>query len=234
MVLADRSVARTCERASASERAAATAAWPGNADVPAAIVAGSYLAGSLPWSQLAARRRGVDLRRFGTGTVSGTALYRVAGFAPLAIAGSLDVAKGAVGPLIGDATAARLVGGRGCAAAVAGHNWSPFLGFAGGRGVAPALGGLLAGAPAGAAVLLGGLVAGRLRKQTGLGCFAAYVALVPAVRRLHGTRAALLAGAVLAPLLVKRILGNRPPEAWDRRTVVSRMIFDRDPGESSE
>jgi glycerol-3-phosphate acyltransferase PlsY len=197
-----------------------------------AIVAGSYLAGSLPWSQLAARRRGVDLRRFGTGTVSGTALYRVAGFAPLAVAGSLDVAKGAVGPLAATSRRPGLAAAA-ASAAVAGHNWSPFLGFAGGRGVAPALGGLLAGAPAGAAVLLGGLVAGRLRKQTGLGCFAAYVALVPAVRRLHGRSAAVLAGAVMAPLLVKRILGNRPPEVWDRRTVISRMIFDRDPGEIS-
>jgi glycerol-3-phosphate acyltransferase PlsY len=198
----------------------------------AAIVGGSYLAGSLPWSQVAARRRGVDLRWFGTGTVSGTALYRVAGFAPLAIAGSLDVAKGAVGPLAATPRRPALAAAA-ASAAVAGHNWSPFLGFAGGRGVAPALGGLLACAPAGAAVLLGGLVAGRLRRQTGLGCFAAYVALVPAVRRLHGTGAAVLAGAVVAPLLVKRILGNRPPEAWDRRTVISRMIFDRDPGESS-
>jgi glycerol-3-phosphate acyltransferase PlsY len=197
-----------------------------------AIVAGSYLAGSVPWSQLAARRRGVDLRRFGTGTVSGTALYRVAGFAPLAVAGSLDVAKGAVGPLAATSRRPRLAAAA-ASAAVAGHNWSPFLGFAGGRGVAPALGGLLAGAPAGAAVLLGGLVAGRSRKQTGLGCFAAYIALVPAVRRLHGRNAAVLAGAVVAPLLVKRLLGNRPPEVWDRRTVVSRMIFDRDPGESS-
>ena len=198
-----------------------------------AVVAGSYVAGSLPWSQLGARRRGVDLRRFGSGTVSGTALYRVAGFAPLAVAGSLDVAKGAVGPLIATPRRPGLAAAA-ASAAVAGHNWSPFLGFAGGRGVAPALGGLLAGAPAGAGVLLGGLVAGRLRKQTGLGCFVAYVALIPAVLRNHGRSAALLAAAVVAPLLAKRLLGNRPPEAWDRRTVVSRMIFDRDPGESSE
>ena len=34
--------------------------------------------------------------------------------------------------------------------------------------------------------LLGGLVAGRLSRQTGLGCFVAYVALVPIVRRVHG------------------------------------------------
>ena len=196
---------------------------------PAAIVAGSYLAGSLPWSQLAARHRGVDLRSVGSGTVSGTALYHVAGFAPLAVTGSLDVAKGAFGPLA--ATAARpALSAFSAGAAVAGHNWSPFLRGAGGRGVAPALGGLLAAAPAGAAVLLGGLVAGRLSRQTGLGCFVAYVALVPIVRRVHGARASFVAAGVLAPLLAKRIAGNRQPPAWDRRTVVSRLMFDRDPG----
>ena len=193
------------------------------------IVAGSYVAGSLSWSQVAARRRGVDLRSVGSGTVSGTALYRVAGFAPLAVAGSLDVAKGAIGPLA--ATRARpRVSALAAAAAVAGHNWSLFLRGAGGRGVAPALGSLLAGAPAGAAVLVGGLVAGRLSRQTGLGCFAAYLALVPVARRVHGTAAGLVATAVLVPLLAKRIAGNRPPAGWDARTIASRLLFDDDPG----
>ncbi|MBM3693235.1 MAG: hypothetical protein FJW77_08100 [Actinobacteria bacterium] len=36
----------------------------------------------------------------GNGTVSGTALYRVAGFPALSVAGILDVAKGAVGPVL--------------------------------------------------------------------------------------------------------------------------------------
>jgi acyl phosphate:glycerol-3-phosphate acyltransferase len=198
---------------------------------PAAVVAGSYLLGSVPWAQLAARQRGVDLRAVGSGTVSGTALYRVAGFAPLAVAGSLDVAKGAFGPLA--ATPAQPgLSALAVSAAVAGHNWSPFLRGAGGRGVAPALGGLLAAAPAGAAVLLGGLVAGRLSRQTGLGCFVAYVALVPVVRRVHGTRASFVAVGALFPLLAKRIAGNRQPAAWAGRTVVARLLFDRDPGEA--
>jgi acyl phosphate:glycerol-3-phosphate acyltransferase len=195
---------------------------------PTAILAGSYLAGSVPWSQLAARRRGVDLRAVGSGTVSGTALYGVAGFAPLAAAGSLDVAKGAVVPLI--ATQSRPgLSALATSAAVAGHNWSPFLGGAGGRGVAPALGGLLAGAPVGAAVVAAGLAAGRLTRQTGLGCFVAYVALVPIVHRVHGRKAALLAASVLAPVLAKRIAGNGRPTAWDRRTLLSRLLLDRDP-----
>ena len=47
----------------------------------------AYLLGAIPFSNLFARRlRGIDLRDEGTGTVSGTGLYRVAGFGPLALA----------------------------------------------------------------------------------------------------------------------------------------------------
>ncbi|MGA7271454.1 MAG: glycerol-3-phosphate acyltransferase, partial [Acidimicrobiia bacterium] len=63
------------------------------------VMALSYLVGSIPFSGLVARLlRGVDLRDYGTGTVSGTGLYRVAGFGPLVVGGVLDVAKGSVGP----------------------------------------------------------------------------------------------------------------------------------------
>jgi glycerol-3-phosphate acyltransferase PlsY len=192
------------------------------------LVAVSYLAGAVPWSQIAARRRGVDLRAVDDGTVSGTGLYRVAGFVPLAVAGSLDVAKGALGPAVA-APARPGLAATSAAAAVAGHNWSIFLRGAGGRGISPALGALTAGAPAGAGVLLGGLAAGRVSRQTGLGCFLAYLALVPVTRRYHGWRGALLAAAVLVPLLAKRIAGNRPPPAWDARTVIHRLLLDCDP-----
>ncbi|MGH9113334.1 MAG: hypothetical protein ACRDZN_13730, partial [Acidimicrobiales bacterium] len=59
---------------------------------PAATVLGlAWLAGSIPFSNLAARARvGVDLREVGGGTVSGTALHEVAGFGPLAVAGVCD------------------------------------------------------------------------------------------------------------------------------------------------
>src|SRR5262245_65557688 len=108
----------------------------------AAILLLSFAAGAIPFSYLAGRRaRGVDLRRVGSGTVSGTSLYRVAGFGPLAVAGVCDVAKGAVAVLIaGDHVALAAVCG---GLAVAGHNWSPFLRGSGGRGISPALGALL-------------------------------------------------------------------------------------------
>src|SRR4249919_1547143 len=90
-----------------------------------------FLAGAVPSSNLAAHRLcGSTCAGVGTGTISGTALYQVAGFGPLAVAGLAGVAKGAVGPL--------LVGRRrpaaaalACGLAVAGHDWSPLLGGAG-------------------------------------------------------------------------------------------------------
>jgi glycerol-3-phosphate acyltransferase PlsY len=62
--------------------------------IPAPMVVGAaFLAGSVPFSNIAARARaGVDLRDVGGGTVSGTALHQVTGFGPLAVAGACDVA----------------------------------------------------------------------------------------------------------------------------------------------
>jgi glycerol-3-phosphate acyltransferase PlsY len=171
----------------------------------------------------------VDLRSVGTGTVSGTALHEVAGFGPLAAAGVLEVAKGAVGPLLAGRERPVLAAAAG-GLAVAGHNWSPFLRGAGGRGISPATGAMLATAPAGAAVLLGGMAAGKLVKQTAAGSLLADLVVVPLVHRVHGRRAALAAASVVAMIIAKRATGNAPlPSNGDRwRVLRNRMLFDRD------
>jgi glycerol-3-phosphate acyltransferase PlsY len=195
----------------------------------AAAVAAGWLAGSVPFSNIAARRKtGVDLRSVGSGTVSGTGLYEVAGFGPLAVAGALDVAKGAVGPLLAPKQrpgAVALAAG----ATVAGHDWSPFLDGAGGRGISPAIGALLATAPTGAVVLLGGLAVGRVVHATGLASFVADVALIPVAATAHGRRGALVAAAVLVPIIAKRLAGNSPPVGgWRIEVLRNRLLFDRD------
>ena len=112
-----------------------------------AVLPIAFAAGAVPFSGLAARLiAGVDLRRRGSGTVSGTGLYEVSGFGPLAIAGSLDVAKGSLGPLLAGRQRPVLAA-LATAAAISGHNWSPLLGGAGGRGISPALGATLIVAP---------------------------------------------------------------------------------------
>ena len=150
------------------------------------VVGAAWLAGSVPFSNLAARRRAdVDLRDVGTGTVSGTALYEVAGFGPLAVAGACDVAKGFVGPLLAGRDRP-VLGAVAATAGVAGHNWSPWLRGAGGRGLSVAFGAFLPLAWPGTVVLALGLAGGRLRQQSGLGTFLGAALVVPVVARTHG------------------------------------------------
>jgi acyl phosphate:glycerol-3-phosphate acyltransferase len=195
-----------------------------------AVLCVSFAAGAVPFSGLAARLvAGVDLRTRGSGTVSGTGLYEVSGFGPLAVAGSLDVAKGMVGPVLagrGRPTLAAVAAG----AAIAGHNWSPLMGGAGGRGISPALGATLVTAPEGAAVLAAGLGGGRLVRHTALGCLIALLGLVPVLVHRRGWRGGLLALCVSGPIIAKRVAGNAPPAPNDRwRVLGSRLLFDRDP-----
>jgi glycerol-3-phosphate acyltransferase PlsY len=192
-----------------------------------AVVAG-FGAGAVPISNMVSRKvKGVDLRTVGNGTVSGTGLFRVAGAGPLVLAGVLELAKGAAGPLLagrGRPLAAPLAAG----AAVAGHNWSPFLGGAGGRGIAPALGGFLVLAPAGAATLMAGLVGGKIGGETALGCLVAYVLLVPVASHFHGKPGRDAAISVLVPLVVKRLAGNSTPDRRGVSVYLWRLLFDRD------
>lgn len=192
-------------------------------------MATAFGAGALPFANMAARVvAGVDLRHVGEGTVSGTGLYQVAGFLPLAAAGVLDVGKGAVGPLLAGSDRPYL-GAAAASLALIGHDWSPLLGGAGGRGIAPALGSTLVLAPEAAAVLLGGLAAGRLVRQTGLATLLALVALPPLLGRRRGAAGVATAVAVTAPMLAKRLAGNRPAAGDRRRVRWSRLLFDRDP-----
>ncbi|HMC52927.1 MAG TPA: glycerol-3-phosphate acyltransferase [Acidimicrobiales bacterium] len=195
---------------------------------PPLVLAAGYAAGGVPFSNVAARlTRGVDLRHVGTGTVSGTALYRVAGFPPLAAAGICDVAKGSVGPLLAGRhrpSLAAISGGL----AVLGHDWSPFLRAAGGRGVSPAMGALLPYQPAGAAFLLAGLTLGRLAGESAVGVLVADLAMVPFLSRFGGRRGRLAGAAVVVPMLLKRLSGNARPVSPGAGVYLWRLLLDRD------
>jgi glycerol-3-phosphate acyltransferase PlsY len=194
----------------------------------------AYLVGSVPFSQIVARRLGsVDLRRLGNGTVSASGLRPVAGVAPVVVAGVLDLAKGAIGPTLAGGRRHPTLAAWAAAATVAGHNWSPFLRLAGGRGISPAMGALLVLAPEGAGVLLAGVALGRaVRDNAGVGAIVADAALLPVLARTRGRTGAAVAMAVLMPMLVKRLLGNRP--AAGASTYVWRLLFDRDERRETE
>jgi glycerol-3-phosphate acyltransferase PlsY len=106
-------------------------------------IAIGYLLGSFPSGYVVGRLRGIDIRQWGSGRLGGTNVLRSAGpwAAILAVLG--DVAKGVVAvfvarALVGSPSAEVLAG----LAAILGHDFSIFLSFSGGRGVATTLGAL--------------------------------------------------------------------------------------------
>src|SRR5689334_1346400 len=95
----------------------------------AALFAGAYLIGSIPFSYLVARARGVDLRRVGSGNIGGANVWRACGFGPFVVAVALDILKGYLPTLLGlwlfpgQPTVVLLVG----IAAILGHTFPIFL-----------------------------------------------------------------------------------------------------------
>jgi glycerol-3-phosphate acyltransferase PlsY len=112
---------------------------------------------------------------------------------------------------------------------VAGHNWSPFLRGAGGRGLSPAIGALGVAAWPGSLVLLAGMAGGKIVGQAAPGSLLAQAALIPVLARARGRRGALFGAAVLAPMVVKRLLGNAPVVGRrPGRVYLTRLLLDRD------
>jgi glycerol-3-phosphate acyltransferase PlsY len=124
------------------------------ADLLAVLAA--YLMGSIPFAQLLSRRRGVDLRRVGSGNVGATNVLRTLGVRPAVLAMMLDAVKGTVAVLIAqrltNGVAAPVAAGL---ASMIGHVYPVWLRFRGGKGVATAAGAFAVLTPVAAAVAVG-------------------------------------------------------------------------------
>lgn len=139
-----------------------------------ALCIGAYLVGSIPFSLLVARARGVDLRTVGSGSIGASNVWRNCGFGPFLLAMSLDVLKGFLPTLMAvqvaqlPPAAVVLVG----MAAILGHTFSLYLGFKGGKAVATSTGVLLASAPVliavGLAVWMSAFAASRMASVASL------------------------------------------------------------------
>lgn len=195
-----------------------------------ALACTAVLVGGVPFSQLVARRHGVDLRACGSGSASAARVGQFVGTPAMLLAGSLDLTKGIVLGLL-----ARSAGGRSASCVISlccvvGHNWSPYLAGVGGRGVLPSVGLLSAQAPAGVRTMVLGLLAGKCVGLAGLGCFASYAALIPSLRRSATPGAVPLGLALIVPAMAKRIAGDRSPAPQLPRPTVHliRLLLDED------
>jgi glycerol-3-phosphate acyltransferase PlsY len=116
--------------------------------VAVAMIAG-YLVGGIPFGIIIPRLiGGTDPRTIGSGRTGGANVSRAVGMRWAAVSGLLDVAKAIAVVLliiaIGGGPVPQVIA---ALMAVIGHSRSPYIGFHGGRGVAPAAGGALILAP---------------------------------------------------------------------------------------
>ncbi len=117
----------------------------GEAVIAAVVVLVAYVIGGIPWGVVIARvTGGPDPRTIGSGRTGGANVMRALGPRAAAASGLLDVLKGIAAVVL-----AIVVGGGlglqilAALAAILGHSRSPFIGFSGGRGIAPGFGGLI-------------------------------------------------------------------------------------------
>lgn len=174
----------------------------------AAVVVGSYLIGSIPFGLVLGKLRGVDVRDYGSGKIGTTNVMRTLGVKAGAVILVADVLKGVAAVFL-----ARYVVGPGVAemvagfAAVAGHNWSVFIRFRGGRGVATSVGAAITMVPvvgaAGLAVFALVIVTTRyVSLGSMVGAAGAAVASGIYTALAHGRVAYLIFTAVAAALIV--------------------------------
>jgi glycerol-3-phosphate acyltransferase PlsY len=117
-------------------------------DLPWLWPACFYLIGSIPTGYLLGRSRGIDVRQHGSGNIGATNVWRVMGRSWGLLAFACDFLKGFL-PLFllwrfefdGNTTwSAELLLVLCGLAAILGHNFTPWLGFRGGKGVATSAG----------------------------------------------------------------------------------------------
>src|SRR6185436_1135289 len=116
----------------------------GEALTRVALLAMAYLLGSIPFSFLVARARGVDVRTVGSGNVGATNVMRSVGRAAGLFAFVLDFGKGIAAAQLGRWVEPQSPLPALCAVvAVLGHMYPVWLRFRGGKGVATGAGAFL-------------------------------------------------------------------------------------------
>jgi acyl phosphate:glycerol-3-phosphate acyltransferase len=169
-----------------------------------------YLAGSVPFGFLLARRAGIDVRVAGSGNVGAANVLRTAGpWRGIAVM-TLDIAKGAAAVLLANpAPGGRPIAALAGAAAVVGHIYPVWLRFHGGKGVAVAAGvfGILSPVATAVAALLFLFTVGFTR-YVSLGSIAATLALPPMAWWAGAPRAVVAAAAGTGALILFRHRAN--------------------------
>ncbi|MCK4504570.1 MAG: glycerol-3-phosphate 1-O-acyltransferase PlsY [Candidatus Aegiribacteria sp.] len=191
-----------------------------------------FLSGSVPWSWLLGRLKGVDIQSKGSGNTGATNLMRVCGTGYGTAGLFLDAVKGALpvfvaaNGLLNIPPASDLVVALVAICAVLGHVYTPWLGFNGGKGVATALGVLLVLSPLSVATAVGVFVLILLlTRYVSLSSICAAVCMIPAVFLFDPGKVPVQAVMSLVAFLI--IIRHRPNIKRLLRGEESRFSFHR-------
>ena len=178
----------------------------------AGLVLLGYLAGGIPTGYLVVKRlKGYDIRTKGSGNPGTANVYRNAGAMAGVVTLLVDALKGfapvklslCLFPERYDLAIA--VG----AASIVGHNWTPFLGFRGGKGVATSAGVFTALLPLPMLVVIGVFLAAvKLSGHISVGSMAGAAALPIAAAALRSPRPFTCAAAAAGALIIYKHIPN--------------------------
>lgn len=205
----------------------------------------AYLVASVPTAFLIGKLvRGIDIREYGSGNLGGSNIAQQAGKRWLLPLGIFDILiKGASPVLIGhyilglDQNSLALL--LAPTLAVVGHNWSVFMRFQGGRGIAVIAGVLMALSPLLiGAFLLVFMVGWLITRSSGIWVLLALTAL-PLWALLAGQPASVswFCVGILILVILKRLLSNGGPMPQGlplRQVLLNRLLKDRDVDDRAE
>lgn len=177
--------------------------WTGY--VLTALVA--YLVGSTPTGYLWGRAKGIDIRKVGSGNIGATNVFRFLGKGPGIAVLLIDALKGFVPPkflLFGVTPGTEEYHAMLAAlCAILGHNYTCWLRFKGGKGIATTAGALLALVPAGLGIAFGvWLVVFAVSKYVSLASVVAAAILPLAVWLMNGSQRMVILAVVLSALAI--------------------------------
>lgn len=173
-------------------------------------IIGAYLIGSIPIGYLVvAKWHGLDIRKYGSGNIGFTNVFRIVGFPSGLVVLIGDIGKGVLAVLLAKGLGGELTAMLAGLAVIAGHNWSLFLNFSGGRGVATGAGVFLALAPK--AIMLSALiwiVTIALTRYVSLGSILGAVCLPVLILGFYDSWLLFIFGLLAATFVVYRHIPN--------------------------
>ncbi len=205
------------------------------------LILTAYLLGSTPVAYRAARwSRGIDIRKYGSGNVGASNLWKLTSKRLAITVSVFDLAKGMLmvwaAQRLGLGITGQVMVGL---AAIAGHNWPVFLRFSGGRGVLTTMGVVLIlpmindSVPWGLIVGLAIATVGWfILHDSSLGVGSAAAAL-PLVSWASGEQPPITLGflAMFLIVVIRRLTAPRSPFTASvprGQLLINRLLFDRD------